>query len=65
LQVNLTNGEWLIKNLGEDPNDWVGQRVTLYPAEYKQGEFGIRLKRADGSVLAGGAEPASRIWTGR
>jgi hypothetical protein len=55
LQVNLTNGEWLIKNLGEDPNDWSGQRVTLYLAEYKQGEYGIRLKRPDGSVNVGGA----------
>jgi len=58
LQVNLTNGEWLIDNFGSDPNDWPGHRVTLFVGEYefKKGETkqGIRLKRPDGSVTVGG-----------
>jgi hypothetical protein len=58
LQVNLTNGEWLIENFGDDPNDWPANRVTLYVGEYefKGGEKkqGIRLKRADASITIGG-----------
>jgi hypothetical protein len=61
LQVNVTNGEWLIDNFGEDPNDWAGHRVTLYVGQYefKVGEkkSGIRLKRPDGGVTIGGAAP--------
>ena len=58
LQVNITNGEWLIDNFGDDPNDWAGHRVTLYIGEYefKKGETkqGIKLKRVDGGVTIGG-----------
>src|SRR5262249_29738591 len=58
LQVNITNGDWLISNFGDDPNDWAGHRVTLFVGEYefKKGETkqGIKLKRADGGVTIGG-----------
>jgi hypothetical protein len=46
-QLNLTNAEWLIKNLGDDPETWIGKRVTLYLASFEfEGETkqGIRLK---------------------
>jgi hypothetical protein len=56
LQVNITNGDWLINNFGEDPNDWAGHRVTLYVGQYDFGDKkqGIMLKRADGGVTVGG-----------
>jgi hypothetical protein len=61
LQVNVTNGEWLLDNFGDDPNDWGGHRVTLYLAPYqlkgKETKLGIRLKRADGSASTGGPPP--------
>jgi len=55
LQINVTNGEWLINNFGEDPEDWAGHRVTLYLGEYeynKQRKLGIRLKRPDGKDVS-------------
>ena len=48
LDVNQTNAEWLIDNLGDDPEKWSGQSVTLYLAPYTyEGETkqGIRLKK--------------------
>jgi len=59
LQVNLTNGDWLLQNFGTDPDDWAGHRVTLYLAPYQlkggqETKFGIRLKRPDGTVTVGG-----------
>ena len=47
LQLNQTTAEWLIDNLGDDPEKWPGKRVTLYLAEYeynKEKKLGIRLK---------------------
>jgi hypothetical protein len=47
LQLNLTTAEWLIDNLGDDPEQWAGQQVVLYLAEYtynKEIKQGIRLK---------------------
>jgi hypothetical protein len=47
LQLNQTVAEWLIDNLGDDPEKWPGKRVTLYLAEYeynKEKKLGIRLK---------------------
>jgi hypothetical protein len=49
MDVNQTNAEWLIDNLGDDPEKWPGQSVTLYLAPYTyEGEtkMGIRLKKA-------------------
>ena len=47
LQLNLTTAEWLIDNLGGDPEDWPGKQVVLHLAEYeynKEKKLGIRLK---------------------
>jgi hypothetical protein len=47
LNVNQTNAEWLLNNLGNNPEQWAGQKVTLYLAEYEYGEKKgqtIRLK---------------------
>ena len=47
LQLNLTTAEWLIDNLGEDPEQWPGKQVVLYLGEYtynKETKQGIRLK---------------------
>ena len=55
LQVNITNGEFLINNFGEDPESWAGHRVVLYVGQYDFGDKkqGIMLKRADGGVTIG------------
>jgi len=55
LQINVTNGEWLINNFGEDPEDWAGQHVTLYVGTFEFGKNkeqrqGIRLKKPDGAA---------------
>jgi hypothetical protein len=58
LQVNQTNGEFLIETFGDDPDTWGGQRVTLYLGEYeynKEKKLGIRLRAAPQS--GGGAGP--------
>ncbi len=41
--LNRTNGECLKAMFGRDTGEWIGKRVTLYPAEY-QGETAIRVK---------------------
>jgi hypothetical protein len=52
LQLNITNGSWLIDNFGDDPNDWGGHRVTLYVGEYefkgREKQRGIKLKQPYG-----------------
>jgi hypothetical protein len=60
LQVNVTNGEWLLDNFGDDPNDWPGNRVTLFLGEYEYGKNkekkqGIRLKQPDGAASGSGS----------
>jgi hypothetical protein len=60
LQLNQTTSEWLLGNLGDDPEAWNGKRVTLFLGEYefnKERKLGIRLK------LPGDASPA-RAETG-
>jgi len=47
LQLNQTTSEWLIDNLGGDPEDWPGKQVVLHLAEYeynREKKLGIRLK---------------------
>lgn len=47
LQLNQTTAEWLIDNLGDDPEAWPGKKVTLFLAEYeynKEKKRGIRLR---------------------
>ena len=56
LQLNQTTSEWLLDNLGEDPQTYPGKRVTLHLAPYQyKGETkqGIRLK------LPGSPHPAA------
>jgi hypothetical protein len=48
LQLNQTTSEWLLDNLGDDPDEYAGQRVELYLGEYTyEGKTsqGIRLRR--------------------
>jgi hypothetical protein len=50
LQLNQTTAEWLIDNLGDDPEEWPGQQVTLYLGTYeynKETKHGIRLRLPD------------------
>jgi hypothetical protein len=47
LQLNQTTSEWLLDNLGDDPEKYSGKQVTLFLAEYeynKEKKLGIRLK---------------------
>ena len=47
LQLNMTTAEWLISNLGDDPQNWAGKEVVLYLGEYEfsnQKKYGVRLK---------------------
>jgi hypothetical protein len=47
LQLNQTTSEWLLDNLGDDPETYAGKKVTLYLGEYeykKEKKLGIRLK---------------------
>jgi hypothetical protein len=47
LALNQTTAEWLIINLGDNPQNWKGKQVVLHLAEYKyEGEtkLGIRLR---------------------
>ena len=47
LQLNQTTSEWLLENLGDDPEKYSGKRVTLYLAEYeynREKKQGIRLR---------------------
>ena len=60
LQLNWTTSQWLIDNLGDDPEDWPGKQVALYLGEYeynREKKFGIRLK------LPGTAKPAAKEGT--
>ena len=43
LVLNRTNGECLKAMWGRTTDEWIGHRVTLYPAEY-QGDVAIRVK---------------------
>ena len=57
LALNQTTAEWLINNLGDDPETWPGQKVVLYLGEYefnREKKFGIRLK------MLGQASPATQ-----
>jgi len=47
LQLNQTVAEWLIDNLGDDPEKWAGKKVVLHLAPYtyeNETKLGIRLK---------------------
>jgi hypothetical protein len=47
LQLNMTTAEWLISNLGDDPQNWAGKEVVLYLGEYEfnnEKKHGVRLK---------------------
>lgn len=41
--LNRTNGECLKAMFGRNTDDWIGKRVTLYPAPY-EGDIAIRVK---------------------
>ena len=45
----MTNSEWLLANLGDDPEYWPGHKVTLYLAPLWEGakRQGIRIRSAD------------------
>lgn len=58
LQLNQTTSEWLLDNLGDDPEQWVGKQVTLYLGEYEydgKKNYGIRLRKPG----AAASKPAS------
>jgi hypothetical protein len=47
LQLNWTTSQWLIDNLGDDPEDWPGKQIVLHLASYeynREKKLGIRLK---------------------
>src|SRR5262249_45630701 len=56
LQLNQTTSEWLLDNLGDDPETYPGKRVTLFLGEYEYNKKkvpGIHLKlpgSGDGAV---------------
>jgi hypothetical protein len=62
LQLNWTTSQWLIDNLGDDPEDWPGRQVVLHLAEYeynREKKLGIRLKLpADDQPAASKPAPA-------
>ena len=72
LSINQTNAEWLLNNLGNNPEQWAGQTVTLYLAEYEYGEKKgqtIRLKlpgdatkpaAKDGTIIPAQGDGASK-----
>jgi hypothetical protein len=43
LVLNRTNGECIKGMFGRNPQEWIGKRVTFYPAEWN-GEPAIRVK---------------------
>ncbi len=43
LVLNRTNGECFKAMWGRDVDDWIGKRVTLWPAPY-EGDIAIRVK---------------------
>ena len=63
LQLNLTTAEWLLDNLGDDPKQWAGKRVTLFLGDYeynKKKVAGIHLKHPgkDGAAAPAPKKPA-------
>ena len=65
LVLNLTNAEWLIANLGDDPEQWAGHLVTLYLHPYgRQNKMGIRLRAAEAEAPTGNG-PAQRALVSR
>ncbi len=46
LVLNRTNGEALKALFGRDTDDWMGKRVTFYPAPYEGDETCIRVRGA-------------------
>jgi hypothetical protein len=62
LQLNQTTSEWLLDNLGDDPEKYPGKRVTLYLTEYeynREKKLGIRLK-LPGAPASGDSAVATR-----
>jgi hypothetical protein len=65
LQLNQTTSEWLLDNLGDDPEKYLGNRVTLFLGEYeynREKKLGIRLKLPGTPALGDGqtrARPAA------
>jgi hypothetical protein len=50
LQINQTNAEILLDAFGDDPENWRGQRITLFATTYEYGDkkgLTIRIKKAD------------------
>lgn len=47
LQLSEANAEILMDAFGEEPEEWSGQRVTLFVDQYKPGKFGIKVKASD------------------
>lgn len=43
LVLNRTNGECIKAMFGRDTDNWIGKRLTLYPAPY-EGDIAIRIK---------------------
>lgn len=43
LVLNRTNGECIKGMFGRNPQEWIGKRITFYPAEWN-GEPAIRVK---------------------
>ena len=43
LVLNRTNGECIKAMFGRDTGEWIGKRITLYPADF-QGDLCIRVK---------------------
>jgi hypothetical protein len=65
LQLNQTTSEWLLNNLGDDPEKYPGNKVVLHLAEYLfegNKKLGIRLKLPGAPALVDGptrARPAA------
>jgi hypothetical protein len=43
------NADVLISLFGDEPDNWVGGKITLLLEEYKPGRFGIKIKAAEGN----------------
>jgi hypothetical protein len=64
LQLNQTTSEWLIDNLGENPETWPNKKVTLYLGEYeynRETKRGIRLKLPGQSSATNGPPPPKAL----
>jgi hypothetical protein len=67
LALNQTTAEWLLTNLGDDPKQYPGKRVTLYLGQYKyEGEtkLGIRLRLPNATSPAISNTPVRPSATG-